>query len=137
MSEATSTAADLAQGRLLEQKPDLIVLGLPGTDYQLHLVPLGQVRPSAVGQIAGRIRASARRIDRMRAGGRFIEPVYGRPRTIQGTVVDLDSAANTLTIQCPTPFICKLMPDHRAADFTKGELVYCHVERGATFEQDK
>ncbi|MBI1336043.1 MAG: hypothetical protein GC164_03670 [Phycisphaera sp.] len=131
---ATKTTRDVLHGALLEDKGDWIVVKVPGTDYQMHLAPKGRVTPGVGGQVSGRVHCQAHRLDRMKAGGRFIEPVYGRPRTLQGTVVSVDATANTVTLHCPAPFIATFTADQRASDFAVGELVGCHIERGATFE---
>jgi len=122
-------------GRLESQSAGMIELSLPGTDYRLSLATAGEVKPDAVGQVCGRIRARARRVDVIRAGGRYIEPVFGRPRRLQGSVMAVDAGANTITVYCGCPFICELTaPGQRAEKFEVGQLVSFDVERGARFE---
>ena len=137
MAQAALAPSDLTHATLLEQKEGLVVLGLPGTSYRLHLAVSDPVNAKPNARIKGRILARARRVDRMKAGGRFIEPIYGRPRTIQGAVVAVDPEANVLTIDCGCPFHCTLVADQRSGDFQVGELVGCHIERGAVFEPEE
>ena len=124
-----------AQGTLLEQREGVIVLGLPGTEYQLHLrvsnpLPTPPNRP-----VSGRIVARAKRVDIVQTGGRFIEPVYGRPRRLQGAVIATDPGQNTITVDCGhCPFECVLTANQRAASFPIGALVSFDVEAGAVFE---
>lgn len=140
MADPTETTldhgADVVRGTLLERHGDMIVLGLSGTDYRLHLQTDGGLDADVGKPIAGRIAARARRVDRVRRGGRFVEPLYGRPRRLQGTIVATDDAANALTVRCggACPFVCTLTAGQRAADFTVGALVGFDVERGAGFE---
>jgi hypothetical protein len=125
----------LAQGKLLGQSPGMLVLGLPGTDYQLHLAVKQEVKPGIGGQVQGRILARAKRVDKVRAGGRYVEPVYGRPRRVQGTVMDRNPQRNSLTVHCGCAIECFLTDSRQqAAQFALGDLVSFDVERGAAFE---
>jgi hypothetical protein len=127
----------LVRGRLLSDaasESQHIVLGLPGTEYRLHLVVSSPVTPDAVGWVRGRIYARAMRVDVVGKGGRFAEPVYGRPRRLQGVVVATDVSANTITVQGPCPFVCTLTADQRPDDFAPGQFVGFDVQRGARFE---
>lgn len=124
----------LVRGRLEESTDERIILSLLETDYRLHLV-VDQPVDAAVGsRITGRIFARAMRADHIQSGGRFIEPVFGRPRRLQGRIVAIDPMANTLTLRCACPITCELTADQRAADFRTGELVCFDVQAGARFE---
>jgi len=121
-------------GQLLRQDDGHIVLGLPETEYQLHLrvnppLPAGTHR-----HIAGTIRARARRVDIVQTGGRYIDPVYGRPRRIQGAITAIDPIGNTLTVDSGCPMVCLLVAGQKTSRFSLGQLVSFDVERGATFE---
>jgi len=133
MGNTATANRSMVHGQLIEAGPEQIVLGLPGTDYQLHLVVSGPVSGEVGGRVAGRIRAKARRVDVVRTGGRYIEPVYGRPRRVQGRIIETDVAANTITVQCGCAMVCELMAGQKASDFSTGQLVSFDVERGATF----
>lgn len=133
-----TTLATHATGVLVEKGDGRIVLSLPHTDYRLHLAADAAAGALAAaelnGRIAGRIVAAAQRVDVVTTGGRYIEPLYGRPRRIQGTIVATDTKTNTITINCTVPVECRLMPGQRAADFQPGQFVTCALERGARFE---
>ena len=79
------------------------------------------------------IRAQAKRIDKSGKGGRYIEPVYGRPRRIQGTVVDVSPSDQTVTINATVPFVCRTNGLQGAGDFRAGDFVTCSIESGASF----
>ncbi len=138
----SSPAADsvkpiFAKGDVVEQTDEQIVLSLPGTNYRMHLAIAAGSPPLGEGinrRARGRITAQAKRIDIPQTGGRLIDPVYGRPRRIQGRVHAIDAAANTLTIQGPTAFVITPMAPQTAKDFAVGQLVSFDVERGARFE---
>ena len=69
-----------------------VVLGLHGTDYRLELTPtvapedFPPLKSERNRRIRGVIQARALKMHQASAGGRFIEPVHGRPRIVQGTV---------------------------------------------------
>ena len=117
-------------------KPATITLSIPNTSYELHLIPAGAIRAAAGKRIVGTIRADAKRLDTVKTGGRYIEPVYGRPRRVQGTVVAVDTAANAVVIDATVPIHCRLTDQRqKAADFQAGQFVSCDVMDGARFEE--
>jgi hypothetical protein len=140
MSHAATSDATTTQGALQAATPSGIVLALPGTDYQLHLAvdrPLAPgFTPGPNSLVTGVIRAKARRVDVVTTGGRYIEPVYGRPRRVQGSVMAADPADNTLAVHCAPGcvMVCTLMAGQKAGNFAPGTLVSFDVERGATFD---
>jgi hypothetical protein len=134
MSEATA-AGPIATGVLAEKSPEKLVLAVPGSDYRLHLVPDGAIDAGINDRISGTISASARRVDVIKAGGRYIEPVFGRPRRVQGRIIGGDVKANTLTVLASVPVTVALMPNQKAGKFAVGQMVSFDVEPGARFEQ--
>ncbi|MCG3123405.1 MAG: hypothetical protein GIKADHBN_01822 [Phycisphaerales bacterium] len=137
----TPLAPHLARGTLIEVVPDSatrpghIVLRIPNTSYQLHLVPATGFATPVGTRIIGTIHARAKRVDTTGTGGRFIEPVYGRPRRIQGFVVGTDPAANTITVDTGVPVICTLTDQRQhPSQFSEGQFVGFDVMDGATFE---
>lgn len=124
----------LTRGELLESSEGFIVLGLPGTDYRLHLVVDQPIATEPGKRIDGRIRARARRVDVATSGGRYVEPVFGRPRRVQGRIAAVDPQANSITVHCGCPFICELTANQRASDFPLGAIATFDVERGASFQ---
>lgn len=133
MIQMLATDPTTVQGVLLEQREGMIVLSLPGTDYQLHLRVDRPVAAQPNQRVAGRITARAKRVDVVQTGGRYIEPVYGRPRRLQGVVVAAEAGKNQIVVHCGCPFICELTAGQKALDFPLGALVSFDIERGATF----
>ncbi|HYD00097.1 MAG TPA: hypothetical protein VEB22_02625 [Phycisphaerales bacterium] len=147
----TATSPNTARGLLYDAlsatatRPASIVFHVPGSQYQIHLRQDGPVSAQVGKRISGVIHASARRVDATARGGRFIEPVIGRPRRIQGTVLAHDAAANTITVDCAgsaavdgvgLPVVCKLTdPRQKPEQFPVGTLVGFDVLDGATFTQ--
>ena len=123
----------VTSGVLIDRSDSMIVMGLPGTEYQLHL-RISQAVPAAHGdRVCGQIHARARRIDKAPSGGRYIEPIYGRPRRIQGRTAATDPQSHTITVDCGCLIRCELTADQKPSDFNVGDLVTFDVERGARF----
>ncbi|MFN0011084.1 MAG: hypothetical protein ACKVS8_05495 [Phycisphaerales bacterium] len=153
-SAAADAALSVARATLAEIVPATatkhahIVLTLTGSSYALHL----RTTPAAADSLAARlgkkvsgiITVQARRVDVAGTGGRFIEPLVGRPRRVQGTVLARDTAANTLTLNAAgaaavdgpsLPILLKLTDARQRADqFAVGVMVGCDVLDGGTFD---
>lgn len=115
-------------------KPAFIVLQIPNSSYQLHLAPAGPISTPVGKRIVGIIRAEARRVDVVDTGGRYVEPVFGRPRRVQGAVIATNPTNATITVDAGIPITLKLLaPNQQPADFNAGDLVSCDVMEGATF----
>jgi hypothetical protein len=133
----------LARGVLEENvpatatRPAHIVVSFLNTSYRMHLIPNPPTRPvsTPVGKrIVGRIDVSARRVDVVDTGGRYVEPVYGHPRRVQGSVLQTDDGTNTITVDACVPIHLRLTDRRQAAsEFAIGVLVSCDVLDGATF----
>lgn len=131
----------LARGTLEEivpataTHPAYLKLAVPNTSYSLHLQPVGPMPGGdRIGKrLIGTIRAKARRIDVVGTGGRYVEPVFGRPRRVQGTIVRVTGDAIVVdagvAIHC-TPQDAR----QKASDFEVGQLVTFAVLDGATIE---
>jgi hypothetical protein len=116
--------------------PEQVVLSFYNTQYRMHLLPIGEITVAEGKRIEGRIRADAKRVDVVTSGGRYVEPVHGRPRRVQGTIVATDNGKNTITVKAGVPIECRLTDRRQsAAQFEAGQFVSFDVMRGATFEQ--
>ncbi len=123
----------LARGELLSFGPSnsYIVMGVPNTSYQLHLVPTAPVTTQPGKRLIGTIRLEARRVDAVGTGGQFVEPVFGRPRRVQGTVIA--HAGNALVIDAGIPIHAVLTDARQKAEqFAVGQLVSFDAVAGAT-----
>jgi len=128
----------LARGVLAELGPvvtgrhESCVLEFANTNYRLHLVPTTEIRTPIGKRIIGTINASVRRIDIVKTGGRFIDPIYGSPRRIQGSIVEVTETA--IVVNAGVPIHC--VPTERgqtASDFEPGQFVSFGVLPGVTF----
>lgn len=123
----------IARGAVLEQQAGAVTLGIPETDYELRLAVSADFATPTGKKASGVIRAQAKRIDRIRTGGKFIEPVAGRPRRVQGRVIGLDEEAGVVIVDAGVPIWCRTGDRQRPADFQIGEMVATDVLSGATF----
>ena len=116
-------------------KPGYIKVTFPN-NYELHLIPDGPVTAQLGKRLVGEIHSQARRIDESQTGGRFVEPLYGRPRRIQGSIVAVDAKMNTLLVNAGVPIhVTPTDARQKAADFTVGQFVVFDVPAGSTFTQ--
>jgi hypothetical protein len=136
----TKIDSTLARGIFIEavaetaDKPAYIKFGVPNTSYELYLRPSKTVSAKTGQRLIGKVRAQARRIDITQTGGQFIEPVFGRPRRVQGTVIDIKDGA--VVVDAGIPIHCTPTDARQKADqFTKGQFVGFDVLDGATIEQ--
>lgn len=120
-------------------RPACIRLHIPNTSYELHLVaetPIESLAVARTGRIVGRIRAQARRVDVVRTGGLYIEPVIGRPQRIQGRVIAVNTDEHSICVDAGVPIHCRLTdPRQKPEHFQPGQLVSFDVLEGASFEQ--
>jgi hypothetical protein len=126
----------VARLRLLEAGDDRVVVGIPGTQYRLHLAIAAPVATEPGRRIRGVIRARVWKVDFVSSGGgSFIEPVYGRPRRVQGPVVEAAADLNAVVVDvCDCP-VLGLLPDRwTASQITPGTRVGLDVYDGAVFE---
>lgn len=133
----------LARGILLEvveataTKPRFVRLGFPNTSYEISLLPEGEITTEPGKQIVGTIHARATRLDTISAGGRFVDPVFGRPRRVQGCVIAVNSETNEVIVSAGVPV--HLTPTdkrQKATDFHEGDFVTCGVLDGAVFRPE-
>lgn len=132
----TNAPTNVSRAVLAEKESGAVVLTIPGTDYKLRLETAGTIGNEPGKRILGVIRANARRIDVTDTGGRYIEPVYGRPRRIQGTIEAIDKETDDVSVRVHEQivFVCKTNGLQHASDFTPGQFVTFEMEPGARFE---
>lgn len=138
MSTSVRSEPGVVHGVLLEQDAQTAVIALPGTDYRLSLTIARPIEPGVNQRVSGRIIARAKRLDTTRGGGRFIEPIYGRPRRVQGVVTATESSSQSVTVRCAPgcDIVCKLTSPGQTTDqFAIGQMVGCDLEKGAVFSQ--
>jgi len=113
-------------------RPQLLSLAFPNTSYEMHLRPLIAVEAAPGAKVIGTISVQARRIDVVQTGGKFVEPVQGRPRRVQGRVLGVRGSAVVVDAGVPLHLI-PTDPAQKADGFEAGSIVACDVLDGATF----
>lgn len=114
--------------------PEHVVIEFPNTSYQIHLVPTVPITSEVGKRIIGVVRVEARRVDVVDTGGRYFEPVFGRPRRVQGRVIAHDETQNAIVVDATVPIHMALTDARqRPGDFAIGDLVSCDVRDGGTF----
>lgn len=146
----TPLAPGLARGVHVESvaatatRPAHVRLSFANTSYVLHLLPVGPVKAKPGEKVLGTIRARARRVDVVPSGGKYVEPVIGRPRRVQGRVVGrlagngagagVGDGQGTIIVDAGVPMHCTLTDARQhAEDFAVGDLVSFDVLDGASF----
>ena len=141
MSQAAApsspTTPPVISGVIEEVHADWVQVRVPSTDYRLRLVPGQGISTSVGDKIDGVIRAQALRMDVIPAGGRYIEPVQGRPRRVQGRVIGGNVSLNEVYVKAGPSLIITPMAPQRASDFSIGQMVSFDVRNGATIETAK
>lgn len=116
-------------------KPGFIKMSF-ANNYELHLLPSAPITAEVGKRLIGRISSEARRIDETKTGGRFVEPIYGRPRRIQGNIIAVNPKENTIVVNAGMPiYVTPIDPRQKASDFTIGQFVGFDVPAGSTFDQ--
>ena len=127
-------AGAVARGLLESLQENSIVLAVPGSSYRLKLALNGSSSAisTPVGKrIKGTIEARALRVHPARAGGKFVEPVWGEPRIVQGMVKGREH--NRLLVDVSVPMWVTLDERQNPAEFPNGQMVNFYVESGTTF----
>jgi hypothetical protein len=115
----TTTTEILAAGKLIATRNGMVVFNPSGTNYELHLVPDGDVGSMNV-PIKAVVRVVARKIWTVPSGGNFIAPILGTPRTIQGRVRALNQGS--MLLQAGTIILVEFPTDDSAFDLANGGI---------------
>lgn len=130
----THTDPNLATGHATNITDETFTLAIAGTDYRIHLQTTTRCTTPVGKRTTGVITAQAKRIDKIRGGGAFLEPIDGRPRRAQGRVKAIDKNKRTVTVNTgAAPIVFTTIESQNAEDFEIGEMVTLGVEPGATF----
>jgi hypothetical protein len=102
-----------------------VTLRIPGLNYANTFALSGEVAAALVSgaRVRGTIHAPAWKVDRVELGGNYVEPLAGRPRRMQGTILAINPATNELTVQVGYEAIVKLPAKYTAAEFQIGQRI--------------
>lgn len=125
---------DLARVRVAGLDGTTLRVSVPGTSYVLTFDAgdgAAALRGLAGRVVQGRVEAQALRLHRAGGGGRFVEPLIGAPRIIQGLVRAIDQQGRRLLVETAVPMWLTLAEGDRPEEFAEGDLVNCYVASGA------
>lgn len=138
MSESAApsspTTPPVVSGVIDEVHADWVQVRIPDTNYRIRLVPAEGLSVAVGDKVVGVIRAQALRMDVIPAGGRYVEPVQGRPRRVQGRVVGGNVSLNEVYIKAGPGVVVTPMAPQRAGDFSIGQMVSFDVRDKSTLE---
>lgn len=103
----------------------LVTLKVPGFNYAnaFAIAPEAAAGLTPGARVRGTIHAPAWKVDRVEMGGNYVEPLYGRPRRMQGTILAVDAGGNTLRVQVGYEATVKLPDRLKAADYQVGQRI--------------
>jgi hypothetical protein len=128
-----SSSLDVATLRVAATGDGVAEFTVPGTQYNLHLAVDAGFEAAVGHRIKGRVHGRALRMHRAGAGGNFIEPLQGRPRIVQGTVLAIDPAANEVILDLVVPVRIAMQTGQSATAFSTGDVVNFYMEPGTRF----
>jgi hypothetical protein len=102
----------------------VVTLRVPNMNYRNNFVVKGDAAGLKAGdRVHGKIVVPAWKVDRVELGGNYVEPLFGRPRRMQGTILATTPAPNELTVRVGYDVMVKLPERYKAADFAVGARV--------------
>ena len=102
---------------------DQVTVLVPGTNYRSTFKYAGSA-PLQVGQrVTAVVHAPALKIEVVSDGGNYVEPLFGRPRRMQGRVVEQHPKTSELLVQAGYPVRVKLPHGQTVAEFPVGSRV--------------
>jgi hypothetical protein len=110
-----------ARGIIKSASNGQVIFQPANTNYEMHL-KVGDDAPPAPSDrpFDAIIRITARKVWTVPTGGNFIEPIFGRPRIIQGRVKWLDD--RTLLVHAGTNFVVEMPASAQAVDLANGAI---------------
>lgn len=136
MPTTVSDVARVVLEQVIPGQPPRVLLSVPRYEYRIDLVLDGD--PSALAgqegrRVTGIIRGKALRMWAARAGGCFIEPVWGHPRIVQGRVLATDLERNEVLLDLVVPMWFTPAPGQNVSSFQTGDMLNFYVESGVRF----
>ena len=99
-----------------------VTLKVLGQNYRNAFAYAGDaIAPGS--RVGGTISCSAYKAEAVSDGGNYVEPLRGRPRRMQGRVLEQHLADNTLTVEVGYPVQVKLPAHQAAAAFAVGSRI--------------
>jgi hypothetical protein len=121
--------APSTKGRITEVRGDAVVFQPTGTVYELllQLSDASKYDGPIDTPISGVVRLSARKVYSVHSGGNFIEPIFGRPRIVQGRVRHIAETGRNLIVQAGIAISVDLPEASSAIDLPSGAIRVGHL----------
>lgn len=100
-----------------------VTLRVPNANYRNTFKLAGNITLSPGQRVSGTIHAQAWKAEAVALGGNYVEPLLGRPRRMQGTVLAVNEAANELTLHVGYDVVVKLPERYKAGNYAIGSRV--------------
>lgn len=101
---------------------DLVTLKTPNANYCNTFKFVGEL-PQVGTRVVGEVYANARKAESVSLGGNYVEPLFGRPRRMQGMVLEQNAQRNELRVQTGYEVTVKLPENQPATEFPVGSHV--------------
>jgi heme/copper-type cytochrome/quinol oxidase subunit 2 len=110
-----------ARGHVLEVAEGHLVFAPTGFRYQLQLQTKSRFGGNSKAPVSGLVRGIARQLWTIPAGGNFVSPIFGSPRTVQGRLKYVSDTE--IVVQAGMPIVLQLPHNDVSIDLTNGPLV--------------
>jgi len=116
----------------------IVTLKVPGSNYRnsFAVSPEHAAGMTAGSRVRGTILAPAWKVDEVELGGNYVEPLFGRPRRMQGTILAINTGANELTVQVGYEATVHLPEKYKASEYKVGQRVGWDNIELPTFEPE-
>lgn len=127
-----------ARGKVISVEDDRVVFAPSNTSYQLELLtPNGRYDGPVDTLIECVMRAVARKMYTVSGGGGWIEPIFGKPRIIQGRTRHIDD--RYIVVYAGAPFLIKYPEGQGSVSLSEGVIrpgimINATILPGMTFE---
>ena len=102
---------------------DGVTLRAPPGNYRNRFQFDSPTPPALGSNVFGTIHAVARKMEAVSQGGNYVEPLFGRPRRMQGLVLAQRDEHNELVVRVGYDVTVRLPPGQKASDFAVGSRV--------------
>ncbi|HWB21105.1 MAG TPA: hypothetical protein VG711_12445 [Phycisphaerales bacterium] len=136
MAESTMINTN-ARGIIKDVRGNMVILEVPGTSYEVHLLIDPSSHASELSarkgkRMTGEMNAHGLKIEESHAGGKFIEPLQGAPRIVAGSVIAKDD--RRLCVDVSVPMWISLESHQNSGEFEVGQMVNCYVKSGTSIQ---
>lgn len=101
----------------------VVTLKTPNNNYRNSFKLADGVTLTHGQRVTGTIHAPAWKVDHVELGGNYVEPLFGRPRRMQGTILSIHTDTNELTVLTAYEVTVKLPSLYQVANYAAGTRI--------------